>query len=92
MKRGNTRKQILDVAKFLQENNIQFSFKATLSYDLIDGVEHVVRVDGRIMKWCVVDYYDARLWFTGSLGKCKKFIEQHIEEGTYGKEGEYFGN
>lgn len=25
---------------------------------LIDGQEHVVRVDGRIMKWCVVDYYD----------------------------------
>ena len=26
---------------------------------VVDGVPHVVRVDGRIMKWCVVDYYDA---------------------------------
>ena len=41
MKRGNTRKQILDVAKLLQKNNIQFSFKATLSYDLIDKLPEI---------------------------------------------------
>lgn len=58
---------------------------------VVDGVPHVVRVDGRIMKWCVVDYYDARLWCAGSLGQCKKFITQHIPEGTYDKEGAYHG-
>ena len=41
LKRGNTRKQILDVAKLLQKNNIQFSFKATLSYDLIDKLPEI---------------------------------------------------
>lgn len=41
----------------------------------IDGVEHIVRIDDSIMKYCVVDYYDARLWFTGSIAKCKKWIE-----------------
>lgn len=43
---------------------------------LIDGVEHIVRVDDRIMKYCVIDYYDGRLWFTGSVAKCKKWIEE----------------
>ena len=58
----------------------------------VDGVPHVVRMDGRIMKWCVVDYYDGRLWCAGSLGQCKKFITQHIPEGIYDKEGAYHGN
>ena len=59
---------------------------------VVDGVPRVVRVDGRIMKWCVVDYYDARLWCAGSLGQCKKFITEHIPEGIYDKEGGYHGN
>lgn len=41
----------------------------------IDGVEHIVRIDDSIMKYCVVDYYDGRLWFTGSIARCKKWIE-----------------
>ncbi len=53
---------------------------------LIDGQEHIVRIDG------VVDYYDARLWCAGSLSLCKKFITQHIPEGIYDKEGAYRGN
>ena len=59
---------------------------------VVDGVPHVVRVDGRIMKWCVVDYYDSRLWCAGSLAQCKKFIVNHIPEGIYDKEGAYHGN
>ena len=42
----------------------------------VDGVEHIVKVDDRIMKYCVIDYYDGRLWFTGSAAKCKKWIEE----------------
>ena len=42
---------------------------------LIDGREHIVRVDDRIMKYCVVEYYDGRLWFVGSIAKCKKWVE-----------------
>ena len=43
---------------------------------IIDGQEHIVRVDDSIMKYCVVDYYDGRLWFTGSISKCKKWVEE----------------
>lgn len=39
---------------------------------LVDGVEHIVRVDDCVMKYCVIDYYDGRLWTTGSATKCKK--------------------
>lgn len=42
----------------------------------VDGMEHVVRIDDNIMKYCIVDYYDARLWFTGSINACKKWIEE----------------
>ena len=59
---------------------------------VVEGVAHVVRVDGRIMKWCVLDYYDGRLWCAGSLGQCKKFITQHLPEGIYDKEGAFHGN
>lgn len=41
----------------------------------VDGREHIVRVDDRIMKYCVIDYYDGRLWFVGSVAKCKKWVE-----------------
>ena len=43
---------------------------------IVDNVIHIVRVDDRIMKYCVIDYYDDRLWFTGSLAKCKKWVEE----------------
>ncbi|MBO7257958.1 MAG: hypothetical protein J6V11_03355 [Alphaproteobacteria bacterium] len=43
---------------------------------VIDGQEYVVRVDDNIMKYCVIDYYDARLWFTGSITACKKWVEE----------------
>ena len=45
---------------------------------LVDGVEHIVRVDDRIMKYCVIDYYDGRLWTTGSAAKCKKWVDDHL--------------
>ena len=45
---------------------------------LVDGVEHIVRVDDRIMKYCVIDYYDGRLWTTGSVTKCKKWVDDHL--------------
>lgn len=47
---------------------------------LVDGVDHIVRVDDRIMKYCVIDYYDSRLWFTGSSAKCKKWVEDHLNK------------
>lgn len=40
------------------------------------GAVFIVRIDDRIMKYCIVDYYDGRLWFTGSLAACKKWIEE----------------
>ena len=45
---------------------------------IINGPEHIVRVDDSIMKYCVVDYYDGRLWFTGSCSGCKKFIAENL--------------
>lgn len=50
---------------------------------LIDGTEHIVRVDDRIMKYCVVDYYDGRLWFTGSCAKCKSWVESRLSVKMY---------
>ena len=50
---------------------------------LIDGAEHIVRVDDRIMKYCVVDYYDGRLWFTGSCAKCKTWVENRLCRSLY---------
>lgn len=49
----------------------------------IDGREHIVRVDDSIMKYCVVEYYDGRLWFTGSCAGCKKWIENHLVKKDY---------
>ena len=43
---------------------------------IIEGQEYIVRIDDNIMKYCIVDYYDARLWFTGSIAACKKWIEE----------------
>lgn len=43
---------------------------------LVDGVEHIVRVDNRIMRYCVIDYYDGRLWYTGPMAKCKRWVEE----------------
>lgn len=48
---------------------------------LIDGQVHIVRVDDRIMKYCVIDYYDGRLWTTGSAAKCKKWVEERKYNG-----------
>lgn len=47
---------------------------------MVDGVEHIVRLDDSIMKYAVVDYYDGRLWFTGSCARCKSWIEKHREQ------------
>lgn len=52
IKRGNNREQIFQTAKLLQENNIFFSFKATLAYDLIDKLPEI---------WD--SYYDLTLMF-----------------------------
>ena len=49
----------------------------------IDGREHIVRVDDSIMKYCVVEYYDGRLWFTGSCAGCKKCVENHLVKKDY---------
>ncbi len=45
---------------------------------IISGMERIVRVDDRIMKYCVIDYYDGRLWHTGSCASCKKFILDNL--------------
>ena len=45
---------------------------------VVDGVKHIVRVDDRIMKYCVIDYYDGKLWYTGSCVKCKTWVLNHI--------------
>ena len=50
---------------------------------VIDGVQHIVRVDDRIMKYCVIDYYDGRLWFTGSCAKCKAWIFVRLDSSVY---------
>lgn len=57
---------------------------------IISGQERIVRVDDRIMKYCVIDYYDGRLWCTGSCAACKKFIEHNLSS-NYDKEGGYHG-
>ena len=41
LKRGNNSSQVLTTAQFLYDNNIQFSFKATLSYDLLDKLPDI---------------------------------------------------
>lgn len=46
---------------------------------LVDGVQHIVRVDDRIMKYCVIDYYDGKLWYTGSCAKCKTWVLNHVD-------------
>lgn len=46
---------------------------------VVDGIKHIVRVDDRIMKYCVIDYYDGKLWFTGSCAKCKTWVLNHID-------------
>lgn len=53
---------------------------------IVDGAEHIVRVDDRIMKYCVIDYYDGRLWFTGSCAKCKDWVSKRITN-TYNVQG-----
>lgn len=50
---------------------------------IIDGVTHIVRVDDSIMKYCVVDYYDGRLWFTGSCARCKAWIQDRLADKFY---------
>ena len=47
---------------------------------MVDGREHIVKVDDRIMKYCVIEYYDGRLWFTGSCVKCKQWILDRLSE------------
>ena len=49
----------------------------------IDGKKHIVRVNDRIMKYCVIDYYDGKLWFTGSCARCKKWVEHHLDSTLY---------
>ena len=41
--------------------------------------QHIVRVDDRIMKYCVIDYYDGKLWYTGSCARCKTWVLNHID-------------
>lgn len=48
---------------------------------IIEGRQHIVRVDDRIMKYCVIDFYDGKLWFTGSCASCKRFVIEHIDSG-----------
>ena len=50
---------------------------------IVDGVSHIVRVDDCIMKYCVVDYYDGRLWFTGSCAACKKWVSDRLADHFY---------
>ena len=46
---------------------------------IIDGRDHIVRVDDRIMKYCVIDYYEGKLWFTGSCVRCKDCVKQRLD-------------
>ena len=55
---------------------------------LCGGAFFIVRIDDRIMKYCIVDYYDGRLWFTGSCQGCKKFIMTNLVP-RYDKNGGY---
>ena len=48
---------------------------------ILEGRQHIVRVDDRIMKYCVIAYYDGKLWFTGSCASCKRFVLEHIDSG-----------
>ena len=50
---------------------------------IINDVPHIVRVDDRIMKYCVIDYYDGRLWFTGSCAKCNAWIFTRLDSSVY---------
>ena len=50
---------------------------------IVDGVSHIVRVDDCIMKYCVIDYYDGKLWFTGSCAKCKLWVKNHLDDSVY---------
>ena len=47
---------------------------------VIAGLERIVRVDDRIMKYAVIDYYDGRIWTTGSCLKCKKWIQDNLSK------------
>lgn len=49
----------------------------------VDGKQHIVRVDDRIMKYCVIDYFDGKLWFTGSCAKCKLWVSNHLDGDSY---------
>lgn len=43
---------------------------------IIDGQEHIVWITDRILKYCITDYYDDRVWTHGSLAKCKNWIRE----------------
>ena len=42
---------------------------------MIDGQEHIVRIDSYTIKYAIVDYYDGRVWYISpNLKRCKKWV------------------
>lgn len=47
---------------------------------VIDGQEHIVRIDGTQFRYAIVDYYDGRIWSYGKLADCRKWISERRQE------------
>lgn len=59
LKRGKTGEQVLQTARFLQEQNISFSFKSTLSYDMIQYLPEI----WDSYKQLYIEFGDSALYF-----------------------------
>lgn len=46
---------------------------------LVDGQSYIVRIDDRIFRYCVLDYYDGRMWTFGTLKKCRDWVNNHLD-------------
>lgn len=47
---------------------------------IIDGQEHIVRIDGTQFRYAIVEYYDGRIWSYGKLSDCRKWIAERRQE------------
>lgn len=47
---------------------------------IIDGQEHIVRIDGTVFRFAIVDYYDGRIWSYGKLAECRKWVAERRQE------------
>ena len=46
---------------------------------VIDGQDHIVRIDGTQFRYAIVDY-DGRIWSYGKLAECRKWIAERRQE------------